>query len=167
MRRISIPNSVTKIGAYAFANCRILEQITIPASITEISEGAFYSAFENKYCLQIPNGVTKIGVNAFYNCGNFESINIPESVTEIGYNAFHDCCPLQSLEIPDNVSFQYSGLYLVIDDKRYRVLNSKEVAIFSNVNSTKTPKTVTFDGKQYNIITLSPRNMINFVLWNQ
>ena len=154
MRRISIPNSVTKIGAYAFANCRILEQITIPASITEISEGAFYSAFENKYCLQIPNGVTKIGVNAFYNCGNFESINIPESVTEIGYNAFHDCCPLQSLEIPDNVSFQYSGLYLVIDDKRYRVLNSKEVAIFSNVNSTKTPKTVTFDGKQYNIITL-------------
>ena len=36
-----IPNSVTKIGSFAFSRCSSLESIDIPNSVTEIRDGAF------------------------------------------------------------------------------------------------------------------------------
>ena len=39
---ITIPNSVTSIGTYAFSNCWYLTSITIPDSVTSIGKSAFY-----------------------------------------------------------------------------------------------------------------------------
>jgi len=39
---ITIPNSVTSIGMYAFSNCTSLTSITIPASVTQIGRDVFY-----------------------------------------------------------------------------------------------------------------------------
>ena len=39
---VSIPDSVTSIGKYAFKNCVKLVNISIPDSVTVISDGAFY-----------------------------------------------------------------------------------------------------------------------------
>ena len=38
----NIPQSVTKIGRYAFAGCASLESVTIPKAATEIGDFAFY-----------------------------------------------------------------------------------------------------------------------------
>ena len=38
---ITIPDSVTEIGFYAFGGCTSLTNITIPDSVTRISESAF------------------------------------------------------------------------------------------------------------------------------
>ncbi|MBR2651138.1 MAG: leucine-rich repeat domain-containing protein [Clostridia bacterium] len=38
---VYIPEGVTRIGRYAFSGCYELEQIHIPSSVTDISEGAF------------------------------------------------------------------------------------------------------------------------------
>ena len=41
---VTIPNNVTSIGSYAFAECSGLTGITIPNSITSIGDGAFKTA---------------------------------------------------------------------------------------------------------------------------
>ena len=99
----TIPNSVTRIGYYAFEDCTGLTSITIPNSVTSIETGAFF------YCtgltsITIPNSVTRIGSHAFFYCTGLTSITIPNSVTSIGWEAFEDCTGLTSITIPNSVT---------------------------------------------------------------
>ncbi len=61
--------------------------------------------------LTIPNSVTKIGDRAFYGCSGLTSVTIPNSVTSIGYSAFAGCSGLTSVEIPDDVTCIGSGAF--------------------------------------------------------
>ena len=110
---ITIPNSVTSIGKYAFNNSR-LTSITIPNSMTSIGDYAFWGC-NNLTSITIHNSVTSIGVGAFYGCDKLTSITIPDSVTSIGTNAFEYCESLASIEIPDSVTsiddFAFSDCY--------------------------------------------------------
>lgn len=95
---ISIPNSVTSIGDYAFSSCEYLSLITFPNSVTHIGDNAF------SYCNQLksitfPNSITSIGYYAFKNCYRLESVFIPSSLTEIGFGAFMECANLNSIVI--------------------------------------------------------------------
>ena len=47
IEKITIPNTVTKIGSYAFANCLSLKSVTIPPSVKSIGEKAFGYYSEN------------------------------------------------------------------------------------------------------------------------
>ena len=58
-KKITIPNSVTEIGNYAFSYCSSLTNITIPNSVTEIGECAFSGCSSLKN-ITIPNNVAKI-----------------------------------------------------------------------------------------------------------
>ena len=115
-----------KLGDYAFYDCRVLTNLTIPSSVTSIGESAF------EYCrsltsLAIPSSVTSIGVSAFRHCSGLTSLTIPSSVTSIGSDAFSGCSGLTSLTIPSSVtsigSDAFSGcssltnLYYIIDDE--------------------------------------------------
>ncbi|MBQ4182242.1 MAG: leucine-rich repeat domain-containing protein, partial [Bacilli bacterium] len=57
---ISIPDSVTTIGVWAFSNCSSLESITIPGSVTFIGGYAF-SGCTSLSSVIISDGVTYIG----------------------------------------------------------------------------------------------------------
>ena len=61
------------------------KNITIPSTVKEIADYAFFNAFVNS--ITIPEGVTKIGSNAFGWC-YLSSITIPSTVQTIGYAAF-------------------------------------------------------------------------------
>ena len=92
-----------KLGGYAFYNCRVLTNLTIPSSVTSIGESAF------EYCrgltsLTIPSSVTSIGESAFRYCSGLTSLTIPSSVTSIGESAFEYCSSLTSLTIPSSVT---------------------------------------------------------------
>lgn len=60
---ITIPNSVTNIGHFAFRGCTLLTSVIIS------------------------NSVTKIGDSAFNSCSKLTSITIPSAVTSIGSSA--------------------------------------------------------------------------------
>jgi hypothetical protein len=123
---ITIPNSVTSIGEFAF-NCCSLSSITIPNSITSIGNSAFelndlssikveegnsyYDSRDNCNAIietvsnrliqgccntTIPNSVTCIGDGAFSNCHNLTTITIPNGVTSIENSAFLNCHNLSS-----------------------------------------------------------------------
>ena len=70
-----IPNSVTRIGDYAFEYCSGLTELTLPNSVASIGDSAF------EYCsgltkLTLPNSITSIGDSAFYVCRGLEKITV-------------------------------------------------------------------------------------------
>ena len=98
-----IPNSVTKIGDYAFSGRMGLTDIVIPNSVTAIGFMAFKGC-SGLTSIDIPNSVTEIGIHAFGNCTGLTSIVIPNSVTKIGQQAFGGCTGLSSIVIPNSVT---------------------------------------------------------------
>ncbi|MBR6727582.1 MAG: leucine-rich repeat protein [Clostridia bacterium] len=79
----------TSINSYAFYNCKNLQSVTIPDSVTSIGDRAFEGCHSLQSVTFGPNSrLTSIGSYAFCACFNLQSITIPDSVTTIGVNAF-------------------------------------------------------------------------------
>jgi BspA type Leucine rich repeat region (6 copies) len=117
---VTIPNSVTSIGTYAFYQCTSLTSVTIPNSVTSIGDGVF------NYCtsltsVTIPNSVTSIGTYAFALCFSLTSVTIPNSVTSIGEFAFDYCTSLTSITV-DASNPAYSSMNGVLFDKAQATL---------------------------------------------
>ena len=93
-KEVVIPDSVTEIGAHAFAVCENLTSVVIPDSVTTIGDNAFAHC-ASLTSVAIPNSVTAIGDWAFGDCPSLTSVVIPASVTEIGYGAFPETCKIE------------------------------------------------------------------------
>src|SRR5690606_35251458 len=120
--------SVTEIGASAFSGQNQLSQITIPASITTIGANAFHNntsvywlknyAFSDNIFLESLNGqteftspdiiagktVTQIENYAFAGSTTLTKVTIPSSVAYIGDHAFSNCTSLSQVEISDETT---------------------------------------------------------------
>ncbi len=89
--------SVTSIGNWAFAHgCAFLTDISIPDSVTNIGNYAFFGCNSLESVI-MSNTVKNIGNSAFRNCTSLTSITIPNSVTSIGNIAFADCDSLSDV----------------------------------------------------------------------
>ena len=109
---VTIGDSVTSIGGYAFHGCSSLTAVHIKdiASWYNIKFNGYdanplYYA-KNLYLngelvteLTVPHAVTAIKDYAFYGCLSLTSITLPESVTSIGDNAFYDCSNVENLVV--------------------------------------------------------------------
>ena len=125
-----IPDSISKIGEYAFYSCSGLTSVNLPESVVSIGRQAFRST--GLTSINIPKAVVEIGEENFPGC--FITVHpdnpaftsedgilfnkaktklisfpkgyhyaIPDTVIEIGENAFADCTGLSSITIPDSV----------------------------------------------------------------
>ena len=87
LNALTLPESLEKIGSWAFYYNRSLKSINIPAKVKTIEEWAF------TYCglteLVIPEGVTTIGQKAFFN-NSLQNLTLPSTITSIGESAFYD-----------------------------------------------------------------------------
>lgn len=115
---ITIPDSVTSIGAYAFSYCSSLTSVTIPNSVTSIGREAFWScsSLTGVYITDIVAwcniSFKDILSNPFYYNGAQLYLNnklvaelvIPDSVTEIKSYAFSGCSSLTSVTIGNSVT---------------------------------------------------------------
>ena len=100
LESVIIPNTVTTIGARAFASCWSLTSVTIPSSVTTIHESAFYDCRElNRLTLNV--GLTTIGDDAFASCWRLTSVTIPSTVDFMGA-VFRNCYSLTSVTINSN-----------------------------------------------------------------
>ena len=103
IKKITIPDSVTSIGSYAFYYCTALINVIIPDSVTSIGSYAFYNC-TSLMNVTIPDSVTSIGSYAFYSCTSLMNVTIQDSVTSIGSYAFSGCTSLTNIVIPDSVT---------------------------------------------------------------
>ena len=95
LRKITIGNSVSKIGELAFSNCSALTEVIIPNSVTLIDESAF-SGCSNVTKVVIGDGVTTIKSNAFASCKNLKYLVIGRSVESFESN-FYTCDNLETV----------------------------------------------------------------------
>ena len=101
--QINIPSSVSRIGDYAFSECKYLTHLEIPESVIEIGDAAFNECRELKI-INIPHSITRIGNETFANCRSITDLTIPESVTELGDDAFYKCKKLNGLVLPSSIT---------------------------------------------------------------
>ena len=107
---VTIPNGVTSIGRCTFYDCLNLTHITIPDSVTEIEQLAFIGC-SGLISITIPNGVTSIGYSAFEGCRKLTNIILPNSITSIESYIFKDCKSLTNITIPNKVTIISSAAF--------------------------------------------------------
>ena len=101
---LDIPDSVTKIGEYAFLDSAHLTGVSIPDGVTEIGNYAFMNCRNTELNrIDLPESVKSIGANAFQGCGGLTCINIPEGVEVIGPYTFTSCGRLSDVSLPDSL----------------------------------------------------------------
>ncbi len=103
IRSVSFPEGLDSIGAYAFRECKNIEEISIPDGVKSIGKGAFYYCNNLKY-IDFSDNIAIIGENAFAHCYSLSSIDLPSKLIEIKRNAFKGCTGLSSIIIPDSVT---------------------------------------------------------------
>ncbi len=96
---VTLPNTVTAIGASAFLNCVSLTDVNVPDGVSAIESSTFNGCVALKN-LELPSSVTSIGQDAFAGCTALETAPISEFVVSVGANAFNGCTALTSVTIP-------------------------------------------------------------------
>ena len=99
---------ITEIGNYAFSGYKGTS-ITIPDSVTSIGSWAF-SVCSGLTSVTIGNGVTSIGSYAFYGCSGLTSVTIPDGVTSIWSDAFLGCSGLTSVDFENTNGWQVATI---------------------------------------------------------
>ena len=108
---LTLPAGITSIGRSAFVGCSGLTSLTLPAGITSIDSYAFYSC-SGLMSLTLPTGITSIGEYAFMGCSGLTSLTLPASITSIGEYAFDKCSGLTSLTIPVGITSISNGAFM-------------------------------------------------------
>lgn len=121
---VTIPEGVKVIKEFAFDGCKAVTGISLPNSLEEIEEGAFYQtritdiefksglkrigdgAFSMGYLktVKFAEGLEYIGQSAF-NANDIESLALPNSLKHIGETAFSGSWKLNSLTFGNGLTY--------------------------------------------------------------
>jgi uncharacterized repeat protein (TIGR02543 family) len=103
LRNITLPTSITSISDEAFYNCNgLIGNLVIPDSVVNIGNNAFsWSGFNGK--LTLGKSIKMIGDGAFAEANFQGNLIIPKTVTSIGSMAFASDYFIGNLIIPDSV----------------------------------------------------------------
>ncbi len=98
---ISLPSTVTTIGASSFSGCSSLENIPIHGNISTIGEYAFAGCVKFK-TVELGPTITTLGQYAFQGCSGIESVTLNSPVT-LPNCLFANCTRITSVTIGGNV----------------------------------------------------------------
>ena len=99
--------SLKSVGISAFENCYALEFISLPDSLTVIGGAAFAECVSvDKLIFSDTSLLKKIGDHAFRGCKNLKEVYLPDSVEYVGVSAFRDCVSLEQISLSEKIKNQ-------------------------------------------------------------
>lgn len=107
---LEIPEGVRKILPNTLINCEKLTSVSIPRSVTIIGACSFLGCKDLRR-VELREGLRTIDVAAFMGCSNLENIVIPEGVRIIAHDAFKGCTGLTRIVLPTSVSIIGPGAF--------------------------------------------------------
>lgn len=110
---ITIPEGVTEIKAFAFANSEI-EEVSFPDSLKKIEKHAFYECSRLKE-VSFPDSLKKIEKLAFYECSRLKSVDFGNGIDEIDGAMAFAYCSITKLEIPSQIKTIGDGAFYNCD----------------------------------------------------
>lgn len=134
---VAIPDGVVEIAGHAFeveyGENPGITKVTVPDSVTKIGECAF-SGCVNLTEAKLPSGITEIPIQTFADCKSLQSVDIPSGVTTIGSCAFKNCASLTRANVPDTVTECYfddcfrgcDKVNITFKGKTYTAANAEE-----------------------------------------
>lgn len=124
--QISMPDTVTSIGAYAFYQCENLKRVNLSNRLLSVGDSAFEGC-TSLLTIKFPSITNSIGSRCFYKCTSLQSAILPNWITKIDEYTFYGCSSLKGIVIPK----------LVNTIERYAFAGCK------NMKNIFVPKTVT------------------------
>lgn len=143
---LTIPETVTLIGNYAFAGCTGLTSIEIPDAVTAINTNAFNGS--GLTSVKIGNGVKTIGASAFAGT-HLKTVSIGSGITSIGTGAFNNLVDLQSFTIADGTPYSVSPDMTLLLYTNPSTADVSAVSFFGNKDSITFPDNVTIIQAQF------------------
>ncbi len=107
---VTIPSSVTEIGERAFYDCDSLAFVELGGGVTYIGEEAFADC-DGLTELTIPSNVKTLGSKAFGGCTALKTVTFENGITAIGEYAFDGCTSLSTVSLPISVTAIGDGAF--------------------------------------------------------
>jgi len=124
---ITIPESMTTISDHAFYGCDSLKTLLFNAmECNKASINAGYFGWTKLTSVSIGPKVTHLPAGFLLGCTELTDVAIPESVTSIGSWAFGNCRGLTSLTIPEKVAIIEGGAFSGCDSLKTLTFNAIE-----------------------------------------
>ncbi len=117
LTKVSLPATLTSIGNNAFFGASALTEITIPKAVTSIGDDVFYEADSLKTITVESGNSAYVSANGVlftagkktlvrYPAGRTDTAyTVPAAVTRIGYASFCGAGALQTISMPDGITF--------------------------------------------------------------
>lgn len=142
-----VTNRCTSIKDFAFIEFTHLKSITIPDSVTSIGASVFMMC-ESLISIDIPQSVTKMGNSVFGTCNSLRSVTLPNTITSLGVSFFEGCLSLEHISLPNTLKeigwyvFNSSGLKDLIIPEGVKKLGRGSVQSCPNLESVTFPSSI-------------------------
>ena len=151
---LSLPNSLTSIGNYAFEGTYIYGVVDIPRNVTAIGSGAFKNC-DGITEVKLPSGISKIENYTFEGCFALGKVNT-ENVVTFGEKCFYNCRALHEFTIGQKARTIQSEAFYNCDAIEGTIDNSMLTSLSSNA----------FQNCDRIEIVILPNSGINFGAYN-
>ena len=100
---VRVSDGVNYLGNYAFAECTVLDKVSLSADVYNIGNYVFSNCTSLR--LFVVNGiVNNIGNYSFQNCKSLVYFDFPERMTDVSKGLFSGCTNLVKVELPENLT---------------------------------------------------------------
>ena len=100
--QVDISGNITNIGDCLFERCSSLSSITIPDSVTAVGSYAFSNS--GLTSIELPEGTASVGEHAFSGCSHLETASLGNTMTQLQTGTFAGCQSLTDVILPDSLT---------------------------------------------------------------